>query len=531
MNPSIEEDNSTPMETYISGSRYSQYKFQGFLPDSGAAGKSSAGEAQVKALQQHMNLHIDTTGAGESISFGVTPAEIKGTVVVDTLLGKIIFHVVSTNTPFLICLKDMDRLGVYFDNINNLLIQKHGTKLNCVPVVRKWGHPFMLLNSQETISCFLTERELRQIHRRWGHPSIQRFATTLDAAGQEFEHQILKKIAKHCEQCQLHDQAPRRFKISLTDEYEFNYSIIVDVMYLDGSPVLHIVDSATGYGAGGFLNNMTAKHVWDMVRYHWVDTYLGPPDVIVVDAGTNLNSKEFKQHAGSMAADVKVVPVESHHSIGKVERYHAPLRRIYTILKEQLHGEGVDKHMILRMAFKAINDTAGPGGIVPTLLVYGAYPRLTNLDAPSLSVTKRRDALRVATAELRKHVAERKVADALHMRNGPKTLETLNLPLQSDVRVYREDKEHPGRGKWTGPYKLISRENETCRVLVNNKISEFRSTSVKPWYAEDMEHAGNQENMDPQLSDHERALNNARNVVDKSGSDVGGIFLMMETLV
>ena len=32
------------------------------------------------------------------------------------------------------------------------------------------------------------------------------------------------------------------------------------------------------------------------------------------------------------------------------------------------------------MAFKAINDSAGPDGITPTLLVYGAFPRMTELD-------------------------------------------------------------------------------------------------------------------------------------------------------
>ena len=40
------------------------------------------------------------------------------------------------------------------------------------------------------------------------------------------------------------------------------------------------------------------------------------------------------------------------------------------------------------MAIKAINDTAGPDGLVPTLLVYGAYPRISNLDPPTLSITE-----------------------------------------------------------------------------------------------------------------------------------------------
>jgi hypothetical protein len=41
------------------------------------------------------------------------------------------------------------------------------------------------------------------------------------------------------------------------------------------------------------------------------------------------------------------------------------------------------------MAVKAVNNTAGPDGLVPTLLVYGAYPRITNLDPSALSIIDR----------------------------------------------------------------------------------------------------------------------------------------------
>ena len=40
------------------------------------------------------------------------------------------------------------------------------------------------------------------------------------------------------------------------------------------------------------------------------------------------------------------------------------------------------------MAVKAVNDTAGLDGLVPTLLVYGAYLRMSNLDSPALSIIK-----------------------------------------------------------------------------------------------------------------------------------------------
>jgi hypothetical protein len=38
------------------------------------------------------------------------------------------------------------------------------------------------------------------------------------------------------------------------------------------------------------------------------------------------------------------------------------------------------------MAVKAVNDTAGPNRLVLILLVYGAYPRMSNLDPPAPSI-------------------------------------------------------------------------------------------------------------------------------------------------
>ena len=38
------------------------------------------------------------------------------------------------------------------------------------------------------------------------------------------------------------------------------------------------------------------------------------------------------------------------------------------------------------MAVKAINNTTGPNRLVPTLLVYGAYLRISKLDPPALSI-------------------------------------------------------------------------------------------------------------------------------------------------
>lgn len=93
-----------------------------------------------------------------------------------------------------------------------------------------------------------------------------------------------------------------------------------------------------------------------------------------------------------MGVTCKQVPVEAYWLIGKNECYHAPLRRAYEILQADLAGIALPE-AILQMAVKAVNDTAGYDGLVPTLLVFGAYPRI-NLDSPpSLSILKRVDAI------------------------------------------------------------------------------------------------------------------------------------------
>lgn len=44
-------------------------------------------------------------------------------------------------TPFLLSIKYMDRLGIYFDNTNNVLIGPDGMT---TPIIRRFGHPFLV---------------------------------------------------------------------------------------------------------------------------------------------------------------------------------------------------------------------------------------------------------------------------------------------------------------------------------------------------------------------------------------------------
>jgi len=67
------------------------------------------------------------------------------------------------------------------------------------------------------------------------------------------------------------------------------------------------------------LQNISAKHTWDILWTCWIDMYFGPPEYITHDTSRNFISKEFQQYAMAMAILIKAVPVKMHWSVRLIE--------------------------------------------------------------------------------------------------------------------------------------------------------------------------------------------------------------------
>lgn len=81
--------------------------------------------------------------------------------------------------------------------------------------------------------------------------------------------------------------------------------------------------------------------------------------------------------------ETKSVPVDAGFTNSIVDLYHNQLRQAFRIVtKEALF---MDSESTLQAAVKAVNDSVGPDGLVPILLVYGALPSLgVQTDPPAL---------------------------------------------------------------------------------------------------------------------------------------------------
>ena len=87
------------------------------------------------------------------------------------------------------------------------------------------------------------------------------------------------------------------------------------------------------------------------------------------------------------------------------------------------------------MAVKAVNNTTSPNRLVPTLLVYRAYLRISKLDPPTPSIIDWAATIRKAIAEIVKLRAKQTINNALYYRNGPNITLVHNLLLNSKVFI------------------------------------------------------------------------------------------------
>ncbi len=141
-----------------------------------------------------------------------------------------------------------------------------------------------------------------------------------------------------------------------------------------------------------------------------------------------------------MSIEVKTILVETHHSIEMIERYHESLRRIYSIIVTEIPD--INSDSALQMSFKALNDSTEPDDLISTLLMFGAYLRMTESDASSPTITQRVITMKKAMNEIKRLVTIRQVNDALNTRNESSITSIHDLSLNSQVLVFREDIEN-----------------------------------------------------------------------------------------
>ena len=114
--------------------------------------------------------------------------------------------------------------------------------------------------------------------------------------------------------------------------------------------------------------------------------------------------------------------IQAHNSLGIGEKYHKPLRDTYRKLK--IDFPKMSRQLLLALSIKAMNDTLGPEGIMPSTLVFGEFPSLRAYQGPVIprpTLAERAQAALSARRYVCQNLAKTRVQRALKHNAPPGT--------------------------------------------------------------------------------------------------------------
>lgn len=283
---------------------------------------------------------------------------------------------------------------------------------------------------------------------------------------------MLQDIADSFQACQRHTRPPERFKVSIPEEnIVFNQEVALDLMWLDGKALLHIVDTQTHFMSAAFLKGQTVEDVWETFVLCWATQYTGFTMRIHTDQGSAFTSLRWTRRCDAVGTESKLSGVDSHNSLGSGERYHEPLRRVYRKIREVYPK--MKKETTLRLAIKAYNDTLGPEGLVPSLLVFGCLPRFPSVDSSIPAQSDRMTALREARSEMETIVSQLRIRRAI-LAKVPRCSDFVLEPGDM-VRVFRESDK-----SYIQPYPVLRVDGKQVYILDGRREVQFSLHQVIP---------------------------------------------------
>lgn len=443
--------------------------------DTGAQ-RSVCGLQQARAYQQFHPTALSKLRRGTRFKFGDRAALSIGSILVRLPIDEhshinIDIDVVDMDIPLIIGLDVLRRHKILVDYLTNTI--KFCERNVQQPIKNMRGHVFYVWDAH---TILFTREELIRLHTHFMHPSASKLFELISRSDPTKRNPLMKKmideITAACGNCKTYRSAPLRFKAAIPDgKIVFNHTILVDLLWLREKAVLQVIDEHTAFRNATFLNSKSAHDIWNALVGCWFTTYIGFPRKIRSDQESAITSELFRDYATLHGIEVEFSGVASHNSMGQIEGAHGPLRRIYSMLTDKYPT--LSDNVRLRFAVKALNDTAGHNGLVPSLLVFRSIPSMGNTEADLPDQNDRFRAMLDARMEASTITAEKRIRIALKSNAPPSAKYTLRTGQL--VMVYSDK-----QAKWVKDIRIVQVSSKQVWINYNGRIIKVNRTQVVP---------------------------------------------------
>ncbi len=138
----------------------------------------------------------------------------------------------------------------------------------------------------------------------------------------------------------------------------------------------HVVDYATSFHVAGIAPNRTTEQVIHFLATQWI-SWAGPPQGLIVDAATELNSREMDDFCQGLNVQKHTINPEAHWQNSRAERHGQVLQHMLNKYQEEHHIlHYSDLQIALAVCVAAKNASAVKRGFTPEMLVLGKETRL-----------------------------------------------------------------------------------------------------------------------------------------------------------
>ena len=329
------------------------------------------------------------------------------------------------------------------------------------------------VNLMTTVKNRSPQEIAHKLHRQFAHPPPERLIKLLDRSDYKSKeiNELIHEESKNCDVCKRYKRPPPRPVVGMPLSTRFNQTVSMDIKFIKGKPVLHLIDDLTRYSMSSVLANKQAKTVINNI-FKWISMF-GSPGMFLSGNGGEFANHEFTEMGERFNIRVNTTAAESPWANGLCERYNAVLEDMVNKIMEEVQ---CSLEVAVVWANSAKNSLLTVHGFSPAQLVFGFNPMLPctqNDKPPALStdeaysdiVEENLRAMRSARAAMIKTESSEKVRRALNH----------NIRSSGDVKYLNGDLVYFKRKddkQWHGPATVIGQDGQM--VLLRNHFTWVR---------------------------------------------------------